>query len=133
MGLIAVHDGLSQLVTAAKADVRVEARVARGQPADEVATAAATGQIALLVTVLKDRREWFDARRGWVSNHALSHASVMYGRPVPVSVAARLLTQPTKADFNRRMYESQAYTTADAHGGGMGVWRCAVVSPVLWP
>jgi nucleotide-binding universal stress UspA family protein len=67
---------LDRLVRAAKTDVRVETRVVWGRPADEIAAAAATEQVGLLVTTLRDRRGWFGARRGSVSYHVLSHAAV---------------------------------------------------------
>lgn len=65
---------LDRLATAAKSDVRTETRVVCGQPADEIAAAAAAEHIGLLVTGLRDRRGWFGARRGSVSYHVLSHA-----------------------------------------------------------
>jgi nucleotide-binding universal stress UspA family protein len=65
---------LDRLATAAKTNVRVETRVVRGRPADEIAAAAATEQIGLLVTALRDRQGWFGARRASVSYHVLSHA-----------------------------------------------------------
>jgi nucleotide-binding universal stress UspA family protein len=65
---------LDRLVAAANTTIQTETRVICGQPADEIATAAATEQIGLLVTALRDRRGWFGARRESLSYHVLSHA-----------------------------------------------------------
>ncbi len=65
---------LEQLAAVAENDVTTETRVVCGQPADEIAAAAAAERIGLLVTGLRDRRGWFGARRGSVSYHVLTHA-----------------------------------------------------------
>jgi nucleotide-binding universal stress UspA family protein len=65
---------LERLAAAARSDVPVETRVICGHPADEIAAAAATEQIRLVVTALRERRGWFGERRGSVSYHVLSHA-----------------------------------------------------------
>jgi nucleotide-binding universal stress UspA family protein len=65
---------LDRAIIAANTTIQTETRVVCGQPADEIAAAAATEQIGLLVTALRDRRGWFGARRGSVSYHVLSHA-----------------------------------------------------------
>jgi nucleotide-binding universal stress UspA family protein len=62
------------LVALARRRVHAEARMVHGRIADEIAAVAASEQIELATTTLRDRRGWFGTRRGMVSYQVLSHA-----------------------------------------------------------
>jgi universal stress protein A len=65
---------LETLARRAKPRVKCETRIVCGRIADEIAAVAASERAGLVMTALRDRRGWFGARRGAVSNHVLSHA-----------------------------------------------------------
>jgi nucleotide-binding universal stress UspA family protein len=67
---------LENLARLSRPLVETATRVVAGHPATKIAAAAAAAKSELLVTRLRDRREWFGARRGSVSYHVLSHAAV---------------------------------------------------------
>jgi nucleotide-binding universal stress UspA family protein len=65
---------LNQLAAAVGTDVHVEGRVICGRIAEEVSAVAASEEIELATTALRDRRGWLGARRGSVSYHLLTQA-----------------------------------------------------------
>ena len=73
--ILEAQQQLDRLVTATRTDVRVDTGVVCGQPAHEIAVAAAAEQIQLVVTALRDRPGWFGARRGSVSYDVLAHTA----------------------------------------------------------
>src|SRR5262245_31425257 len=68
------EERLETLARRARQRVKCETRIVCGPIADEIAAVAATERAGLVMTALRDRRGWFGARRGAVSNHVLSHA-----------------------------------------------------------
>jgi nucleotide-binding universal stress UspA family protein len=66
---------IEALAERAQRRVKCETRIVCGRIADEIAALAATERVGLVMTALRDRRGWFGARRGAVSNHVLSHVA----------------------------------------------------------
>jgi nucleotide-binding universal stress UspA family protein len=66
---------LEPLVEAARRVVPATVCVASGRPAEEIASVAASANVSLLVTALRDRQGWFGARRGSTSYDVVRHAS----------------------------------------------------------
>ena len=74
--LARAEDDLESVARVARPVVETHTRVVAGHPATKIAAAAAAAKSELLITRLRDRRDWFGARRGSVSYHVLSHAAV---------------------------------------------------------
>jgi len=74
--LALAKDDLENLARFARPLVETHTLVVVGHPATKIAAAASAAKSELLITRLRDRREWFGARRGSVSYHVLSHAAV---------------------------------------------------------
>lgn len=75
-GVAEAKSDLENLARFSRPLVRTDARVVVGHPAREIAAAAQAAGSELLITRLRDRREWFGAPRGSVSYHVLCHATV---------------------------------------------------------
>ena len=67
---------LDKLAIAARRRVSTETRVIQGKIADEIAAFVSKSDAGLLVTGLADQTGWFGSRRGSISYHVLSHATV---------------------------------------------------------
>ena len=68
------RDQMGQLAALAQRHAKAEVRVVSGKVPDEIAVLAAAERTELVLTVLRDRRRWFGAKRGSISYHVLSQA-----------------------------------------------------------
>jgi nucleotide-binding universal stress UspA family protein len=68
------QERLDALASPAAREVRCDARVVCGDPADEIAALVATERIGLVITSLRDRHGWLGPGRGSISYRVLTHA-----------------------------------------------------------
>jgi nucleotide-binding universal stress UspA family protein len=66
---------LERLVTRGKNAVTTTVRIVSGRVGDEIAAIAEAERSGLLITGLRNRRDWFGASRGSISYHVLTHAA----------------------------------------------------------
>ncbi len=67
---------IEKLAVAVRKRVNTTTRILHGNAADELAAFADKSDTGLIVTALRERDGWFGARRGSISYHMLTRATV---------------------------------------------------------